>query len=313
MATEIIKKWEARKRQVLEQFGACLGYDPPPCDLQPESLGTCAVGPWQTERSRFCCEAGDLVSALLLHPQTPAKPPVVIALHGYSGTKEAAILETGELSDSGIAVLAIDARCHGERLKADAPDPAKDYQKWHDVFEAEWQWLARRALVNGASLQGMLVHDVQRAIDYLQTRQDLDADRLGIYGYSMGGTTAWAAAAVESRIKTVALGGCLIEYQTALRVRRDASWHAWVPGVAKFTSRAELVSTIAPRPLLAIHGEDDFPIEGVQPVVDAAAEKYSQYGCPERFRSVMLAGDHAQAAADKRLRLELKDWFTKWL
>ena len=313
MATETIKKRQARKQQVLEQFKACLGYAPPACELQPESLGIRTVGPWQTEQLRFYSEARDLVPALMLRPKASAKPPVVIALHGYGGTKEASILEAGELSDSGIAVLAIDARCHGERLMADAPDPAKNYQKWHDVFEAEWQWLARRALIEGASLQGMLVHDVQRAIDYLQTRQDLDADRLGIYGYSMGGTTAWATAVVEPRIRAVALGGCLIEYRTALRIRRDTSWHAWIPGVAKFTSRAELVGTLAPRPLLAIHGRDDFPSDGLQPILDTAAARYAEYGCPEKFRSVMFSGDHTKAAADKRLPLELKDWFTKWL
>ncbi len=311
-------------RQAAEWFRQCLGPLPAGCALSPRVEGVERVGSWEAERIRYRAEEEEWVSALLVKPRGVARPPVVIAHHGHGIGNEDSLFgklwpkarypfepEAG-LTRFGVAVLAPDARCHGERLP-DAPDPVAEPQRWREHFDAAWQWLARRCLIDGACLQALLVHDVKCAIDYLQTRDDLDASRLGMYGYSMGGTTCWSTAVVEPRIKVVAVGGCLLNYDTALRVRRDASWHAWVPGVRRGASREQLLASLAPRPLLAIHGEQDFPRQGVQPILDAAAEAYAQRGCPDHFRPVFLPGDHIAAACEPRLIEEAGQWFAKHL
>jgi dienelactone hydrolase len=47
--------------------------------------------------------------------------------------------------------------------------------------------------------------DLGRTIDYLETRRDIDAGKLGYYGLSAGASTALPIVAVESRFKAVVL------------------------------------------------------------------------------------------------------------
>jgi len=314
-----------QRREVINLFQRCLGQTPAPCNLEARVERTDTVGPWRAQWLRFRAESDEWVTAVLILPEGVRRPPVVICHHGYSGDKERSLFgrfvdkassaqaPEAELIRFGVAVLGVDARCHGGRAPIGAPDPIQHREDWVRFFESEWQWLARRCLIDGTCLQALLIHDVRRAIDYLQTREDVDGSRLGMYGYSMGGTTCWATTVVEPRIKVAAAGGCLINYEEALRVRRDASWHAWVPAVRTCTSREELLSTIAPHPLLTIHGEEDFPRQGVQPILDAAASAYTEEGCPDHFRSVFLPGDHTAAAQNPRLIEEVGRWFARHL
>lgn len=309
----------------VDWYRRCLGARPARCAPAPCIERSAAVGRWTGQWLRFRGEPDEWVHAVLVKPRGVARPPVVICHHGYGCCKEQGLFGAhwsarpfaqepeAALSDHGLAVLALDARCHGARLGPEAPDPVRNPDAWRDHFETAWQWLARRCLVDGRSLQGLLVHDVQCAIDYLTTRDDVDARRLGMYGYSMGGTTCWSCAVVEPRIRVAAVGGCLIDYETALRVHRDASWHAWVPGVRLHASREALVSAIAPRPLLAVHGDADFPPEGVEPILAAARRAYADAGRPDHFRSIFLPGDHTAAARDPRLIEQVGEWFARHL
>jgi hypothetical protein len=302
-------------------FGKCLGPTPPACPLRSEVVREGQVGPWTGQWLRFHSEPGEWVTAVLVRPEGVERPPVVICHPGHGADKECEVFgrdwpdstldqdPVAALVRSGIAVLGVDARCHGERLGTGAPDRKSQPQDWHRYFDNEWAWLTRRGLIDGRSLQGLLVHDVRRAIDYLESRDDIDATRVGMYGYSLGGTTCWSATLVEPRIKVAVVGGCLITYEAALRVRRDASWHAWVAGVRQHATRPQLISAIAPRPLLAIHGEDDFPSDGTEPIIDAARTAYAQAGVPQSFRPVFLPGDHTAAACHPDLFRELEKWF----
>ena len=305
-------------------FRECLGPLPPRGPIKVEPQGTSDVGPWRAEWLRFRCLDQEPVTAVLVRPEGARRPPVVIAHHGYGEGKD--IFTFGPhsgfafgprpgaagLVDHGLAVLALDAVGHGPRLAA-APDRSQGEKAWLEVFETNWQWLARRCIIDGVSLQGLMIHDVQCAIDYLESREDVDASRLGMFGYSMGGTTCWSAAVVEPRIKAAVAGGCLLNYDTALRIHRDAAWHAWVPRLRRHAGREELVASIAPRPLLAIHGKDDFPREGVDPILKAAARSYGAQGCPDRFRAVFLPGGHVEAAQNPQLLEEAGAWLAHHL
>lgn len=125
--------------------------------------------------------------------------PCILLLHGIGGSKEGWWKDnsshhggqlTKQLLASGIAVLALDAEYHGERLaNNDFESPL--------VFTLQKGWLLRtRDMV----VQSVIEH--RRAIDYLDTRSEIDASRIGLIGYSMGGMMAFTLGAVEPRIKT---------------------------------------------------------------------------------------------------------------
>src|SRR5262249_56308459 len=62
---------------------------------------------------------------------------------------------------------------------------------------------AVRTQLEGNSYMGLLVHEVMRAVDYLQTRPDVDRTRIGITGFSLGGAMSWYAAAADERLSVV--------------------------------------------------------------------------------------------------------------
>lgn len=152
------------------------------------------------ERLAFESFHHGLVPGLLAVPTKGEGPfPVVLLLHGLTGNKsqwlEDAFTHGGEVSagllEAGYAVLALDAQYHGERAVYNGfVDPGEM------VFRRGWN-------MRYANLLTQTIVDYRRAIDYLATREDIDADRLGILGYSMGGHMTFILGAVEPRVKAV--------------------------------------------------------------------------------------------------------------
>jgi dienelactone hydrolase len=142
-----------------------------------------------------------LVPALLAVPSEGDGPfPVVMLLHGLT-SKKSNWLEnegfthggqiTAGLLAQGYAVMALDAQYHGERaVYNNYIDPGEM------VFQRGWS-------VRYAKLIEQTIVDYRRAIDYLETRDDIDTDRLGILGYSMGGYMSFILGAVEPRVKAI--------------------------------------------------------------------------------------------------------------
>ncbi len=138
------------------------------------------------------------VPGYLAIPKTGVKPfPCVILLHGYTGNKGewwqddsfyAGGLVSKAFLTSGYAVLALDARYHGERR------PPLD-----DLMPGP---LLNRGLYSRAidMIVGSVV-DYRRAIDYLETRAEIDSTRIGVHGYSMGGMMTFLLTGTEPRIK----------------------------------------------------------------------------------------------------------------
>jgi dienelactone hydrolase len=151
------------------------------------------------EKIVFTGGRGDRVPGYLGIPQTGSPPyPCVLQLHGLPGIKqnwwddESGVyggLLTRELLSAGIAVLALDAQFHGER-------------RVNNDYESPSVILFQKKLYNKFNTLAIeSVIDYRRAIDYLETRTDIDTDRIGVLGYSMGGAMTYDLAVVEPRIK----------------------------------------------------------------------------------------------------------------
>ncbi len=146
---------------------------------------------------------GFLVPGYLEFPKSGAKPcPLVLLLHGWSGSKEqwyqdGNIVSGGEmrkaLLDAGFAVLALDAATHGERSNE------IDYMHVNAFEDPRAE--PRRNYFSFAEISIQTVKDYRRALDYMAARGDIDMSRIGLVGYSMGGMDAFYLLSVESRIK----------------------------------------------------------------------------------------------------------------
>jgi dipeptidyl aminopeptidase/acylaminoacyl peptidase len=186
------------------------------------------------------------------------------------------------------------------------------------------------------------VWDVRRLFDYLQTREDVDARRIGLFGISKGGIETYLTAAADervaaavpcigvqsfayglesdgwkSRVGTVQAGfdaaakGAGIAKPDAAFARRF--YDAVIPGIHdRFDGPAMLAAT-APRPLLVINGDKDdkTPLPGVRLAADSGAAAYAAAGVPDRFR--LIVQPNAGHTVTEPAMAEVVKWFERWL
>ncbi|WP_339908532.1 alpha/beta hydrolase family protein [Symmachiella dynata] len=155
------------------------------------------------EKVVFRGAAGELVPGYLQLPQTEAEQhPCVLLLHGWSGAKDRWFVDGGYMSGgqvrkallaAGYAIFALDAQCHGDRIAVNDYAPVNHY-------EAEGPQ-PRKGYLMLPEIYAQTVKDYRRGIDYLASRGDIDVERIGMVGYSMGGTQTFLLTGVEPRIK----------------------------------------------------------------------------------------------------------------
>ena len=95
---------------------------------------------------------------------------------------------------------------------------------------------------------GMLVWDAIRSIDYLQTRPEVDKERIGCVGLSWGGTHTAYTAALDERIKSAVISGYFSSFKDML-IDRGCCPCQYIPNILKYADFPDTVSLIAPRPL----------------------------------------------------------------
>lgn len=177
--------------------------------------------------------------------------PCVIIMHGYGGDKNGLQILAPAFALRGVATFAIDAEYHGDRKQPD-----------RDLL-SPYLYRSRDALVQ-------TVIDLRRAIDFLQSRREIDGKRIGYIGLSMGGILGGILAGVDERVQApiliVAGGdwGYLLsnsQHPTALQLREKHSDLFKDPQkmneVFGPVDPVNWVARIAPRPLLMINGKGD--------------------------------------------------------
>lgn len=245
----------------------------------------------------------------ILPEKSRGKIPTVLFNHSHGGRYEVGKDELIDgapymqkpsyaeaLTKKGYAVLCVDAWNFGERSGR---------------TESE---LFKEMLWKGQILWGMMVYDSIRAIDYLISRPEVDKERLGTVGMSMGSTMAWWVAALDVRIKVCVDICCLTDFHTSVTQRR-LDMHGiyyYVPGLLKAFDTLAINSLIAPRPHLALAGNLDLltPPEGLDKI-DAGLKKiYAAKGSPDAWRLSRYNVGHRETVA---MRQEVVEFFKKWL
>jgi len=180
--------------------------------------------------------------------------------------------------------------------------------KWYGEADAEGYDEAVYQLAKrhpGVAPLGKWIWDLQRVIDYLQTRPDVDATRIGIIGHSLGGKMALYGAAFEPRIKAV------VSSEPGISLKFSNYQDFWYFGKAieklpKDADQHELIALMSPRPFLLIAGES---ADGDKswPYLAAAQQKY-----PNKTSIGMInhRAGHSPTEASVQLAME---WLERWL
>lgn len=184
------------------------------------------------------------------------------------------------LTSLGYAVLSIDAWAFGERAVRDELD----------IFK-EMLW-------KGQVLWGMMVFDSLRALNYLLERPEVDSERVGTLGLSMGSTMAWWLAALDKRLKVCVDICCLTDFQ-ALVENDSLNEHGiyyFVPSLLNHFTSAEINALIAPRAHLSLAGTLDplTPPEGLDRIERHLNQAYRELGRSDHWRLLRYDVGHQE-------------------
>ena len=196
------------------------------------------------------------------------------------------------LTSLGYNALCFDAWIFGER----ATRTELDFFK-----EKLWQ---------GRVLWGMMVYDALKAVDYLTTRTDVDSQRLGTVGMSMGSSTAQWVGALDTRIKVVVDICCLTDWHTLVEVGglKGHGIYYYVPDLLNHFTTSEMNALIAPRAHLSLAGNQDAltPAAGLDKVDRELQSAYAAAGHPENWKLLRYDGGHFE---NPQMREEIRRWF----
>jgi dienelactone hydrolase len=314
-----LKRWQevdrARTRATLLKL---LGDMPPRPDPRKVKVVSREekVG-YVLERFEFHNGADMVVPGILLIPSDRKGPvPAIVALHGHGSSKESICTDSKSgqyvgpmLAKRGYVVAAIDGYFNGERS---GKGPAGKLDKTPLNQEES---LFKLYLLQGRCLWGMMLRDEQCLLDYLETRPEVDRERIGVTGMSMGCTRSWWLAAIDDRVKAVAGVACFTRYTELIahgNLRKHGIYY-FVPGVfAQFDTEA-IDALIAPRPHLELSGDQDggAPTDGIETLEKKLAAIYRLYGKEENFRSVIYAKTGHEYLPE--MKEEMVRWFEKHL
>lgn len=165
--------------------------------------------------------------------------------------------------------------------------------------EHAYDFAAKRGYVSGTM---KAVWDNIRAIDVLETMPEVDPERIGCIGHSLGGHSAIFTAVFEPRLRAV-VTSCGF---TSLQKDDVPSWTGkrYMPLISSqyLNDPAklpfdfhELIGCVAPRPLLisAATGDEDFDVEGVRDVVKSASFVWQLHNAPDAIHAVYPKAPHS--------------------
>jgi len=309
-----LKSWQATDREKTRSTVLrLLGEMPPrPDPRKVVVLATEDHGDYTLERFEFFNGVDMAVPGMIVVPKDRrGKVPAVIGLHGHgsptSRPKESLCADPesigATLARKGYVVAAIDGYFNGERI-GKGPGGARDGK---DAQEAS---LFKLYLLQGRTLWGMMLRDQQCLIDYLQTRPEVDPERIGATGASMGCTGSWWLAAIDERVKAIVGVICFTRY-TELLAHGNLRMHGiyyFVPGVLAHFDTEAIYSLIAPRPMLMLSGDRDggAPTDGIYVLEKKLGSVYDLYGRRDDFRSIIY-----QDTGHEYLP-EMKDQMVQW-
>ncbi|MFP4172715.1 MAG: alpha/beta hydrolase [Candidatus Hydrogenedentota bacterium] len=303
-------EWPERREQYRDELAYMLGLDPMPEDapLNAEITGTIEHEEFTVEKVHFQSLPGLYVTGNLYIPNNLDEPaPTILYLCGHArrvedgvslGNKAAYQHHPAWFARHGYVSLVVDTIQLGE------------IEGLHHGTHREgmWWWNSR-----GYTPAGVEAFNAMRALDYLETREEVDAERFGVTGRSGGGIGTLFLSALDERVAVAAPVAGITSIQS--HFEDDLPPHHcdcnYFPNLYRF-DYPRIVSLIAPRPLLIANSDRDaiFPLDGVQRVHKQVRDVYEALGAEEELGLVITVGEHADT---QQLRVPVFSWFNRHL
>lgn len=304
-----------------EKLLEVLQYRPEPVDPRPEVHDRVDCGDYLREKVTFATAPGLRVPAYVFLPKgRTGRRPAIVDLHSHGGmfifgkekvidfgrnhpvmTKYHEVNYGGrptatELVRRGYVVITIDALMFGERRAlADASIPAgwdrsryseEDVRNLNQINRTREATLVKGLTFAGATWPGIVFWDDVRTVDYLVTRPEVDPERIGCQGVSMGGYRSLFLTALDPRIRA----GCVVGFMSTVKpmIRAHLDTHSWVhflPALHRHLDWPDVAALAVPRALLVLQCARDglFPPAGMQESVEQIGTLYRRAGADGKF------------------------------
>jgi cephalosporin-C deacetylase-like acetyl esterase len=281
------ESWEKLRAKRVEEMRDMLGLLPWPArtPLKVRVTGTLDKGTYTIEKIAFESMPKLYVTGNLYIPKvrvTPAPAVVYVCGHAYSPHGDKTQYQRHGISFAKNGYVA---------FILDSIQIAETFGMHHGVNTQEmYDWDSR-----GDTPAGVEVWNAMRAIDYLETRPEVDKQRIGMTGRSGGAAMSWFTAAVDPRIKVVVPVMGISTY--AVNVRDNTQQLHCDCMFPINNHRHDMLhqgALISPRPLLMMHGRQDrlFPVAGYEQFQQIVGGLYKSYGVGDSFGNIVVDTDH---------------------
>lgn len=305
-----LEDWQTRRAEYRRQLQEMLGLEPWPerADLKAVVAGRLEREDFIVEKLHFQALPRLYVTANLYLPKgVTNRLPAILYACGHSrvvkngvsfGNKTAYQHHGAWFARNGYVCLVLDTLSLGE------------IQGVHrgTYSERMWWWNAR-----GYTPAGVETWFCLRALDYLCSRPEVDAERIGMTGRSGGGAYTWMTAALDDRVKVVApvagitdlhnhvVDGCVEGHCDCMYFVNTYRWDF-----------PQLAALLAPRPLLLANSDKDrlFPLDGVLRVHEQVRRIYTLHGATNQLGMLITEGPHDDT---QDLQLPVFRWFNRFL
>jgi cephalosporin-C deacetylase-like acetyl esterase len=289
--------WTTRAGLLRQQMREALVLPTERVPLSAETHRSLQGEGYTVESVSYASEPNSRVTALLYLPKNRSKPvPAIVVACGHGGSKSCLYAQyAGQLySKLGFACLAVDTIGEEER-EADGRMGARGHDMYHlQDGNPEFVRTKLKRLV-----LGKIVWDLIRGIDYLETREEIDSERIGIVGYSLGGTTAGCVANLDSRVRAAVICGWVFSerYTTYGKYCTTMPYQAF----AEFMDFNEMTALVAPHCATLFHcGDSDDIIDSeengkavvrdLETIIPRALDILEKGGVPGTIESIIEKG-----------------------
>jgi dienelactone hydrolase len=159
---------------------------------------------------------------------------------------------------------------------------------YHEHFAAKY------CNILGATLAGVVCHEDRVAVNYLLSRPDVLANRVGCLGLSGGGNRAAMLHATHESMAATVIVGLMTTYEGLLDHNMSHTWMFFPSGWARYGDWPDLAACRAPAPILVQYDLDDnlFTVEGMKAADARLAAHYQSVGRPDGYTGQFYPGPH---------------------
>ena len=324
-------EWKTWQKSLRDAFADVLGLPRIPrlsaADNQIEWLEDVQLDGYRRQRISLpiCPELDSPIYILTPSDAVPvpggstARRPVVVAIHGHGyGSRDLVGLrpdgvmrEPGD--DKGYQKdFALELVRHGFVVLVPEVVGFGDMRLSEDMKERPGTSSCHRLTTNlemmGLTLGGLRVFQIQKILDFLETRDDLDTGRIGCMGISGGGLVCAFVAALDDRIKAAVVSGYTNTFKSSVLAIPHCIDN-FFPNLVRVAEMPDLIGLIAPRPLLVESGTEDsiFPVAAVREAYAQLEKIYGLLDAGEKLDLDLFPGDHQIGG------VKAYPWLQHWL